>query len=80
MSDWSRMKRISYRNKKIQKKAKFSVCEVLRRHLLALGTCDVWGGIQGWNQDSVFPSELEDELMDYVILPPAAVTLIKISA
>ena len=50
------------------------------RHLLALGACDVWGGIQGRNQDSVFPSELEAELMDYVILPPAAVTLIKISA
>ena len=50
------------------------------RHLLALGACDVWGGIQGRNQDSVFPSELEAEQKDYVILPPAAVTLIKISA
>ena len=50
------------------------------RHLLALGAFDVWDGIQGWNQDSVFPSELEAEQMDYVILSPAAVTLIKISA
>ena len=43
------------------------------RHLLALGACDVWGGIQGRNQDSVFPSELEAELMDYVDLRSAAV-------
>ena len=50
------------------------------RHLLALGARDVWGGIQGRNQDSVFPSELEAEQKDYVILPSAAVTLIKISA
>ena len=59
-----------------RKDAEKSVCgEDLRtpRHPLALGTCDVWGGIQGWNQDSVFPSELEAELMDYVNLRSAAV-------
>ena len=79
--DSSQMKgRISFRMKKIKKEAKFSVCEVLRRLLLALGARDVWGGIQGRNQDSVFLSELEAEQKDYVTLPPAAVTLIKISA
>ena len=59
-----------------RKDAEKSVCgEDLQtpRHPLALGTCDVWGGIQGWNQDSVFPSELEAELMDYVNLRAAAV-------
>ena len=43
------------------------------RHLLALGACDVWDGIQGRNQDSAFTSELSAKQMVCVTLRSAAV-------
>ena len=51
-------------------------------HVTSSPWAPVTSGVEsrGGIRTLVFPAELEAEQKDYVILPPAAVTLIKISA